>query len=75
LFIALYIYEDFYPRASRLLEQEHHAALVQLKKHWEGLFCATFRNYSMMASEVLEDLRLLGYVELGGLSDLGPRDT
>ena len=28
-----------------------------------------------MTSEVLEDLRLLGCEELGGLSDPGPRDT
>ena len=34
-----------------------------------------FRNYSMMASEVLEDLQLLGYEELGDLSDPEPRDT
>ena len=27
------IYEDFHPRTSRLLEKEHHAASVQLKKY------------------------------------------
>ena len=64
-----------YSRTSRLLEQEHHAASVQLKKYLKGMFYIKFRNYSTIASEVLEDLRLLGYEELGGLSDPGPRDT
>jgi hypothetical protein len=36
---------------------------------------AKFRNYSTAALEVLEELRLLGYKEFGGLSDPGPRDT
>ena len=69
------IHEDFHPRASRLLEQEHHAASVQFKRYSEGTFYAKFRNYSTTASEVLGDLRLLGYKELEGLSDLGLRDT
>ena len=30
------IYENYYLRASRLLEQEHHTALVQFKKYSEG---------------------------------------
>ena len=30
------IYEDYHPRASRLLEQEHHAASVQPRKYSEG---------------------------------------
>ena len=32
-------------------------------------------DYSTTASEVLEDLRLLGYIELEGLLDPGPQDT
>ena len=65
----------FYPRASRLLNQEHHTASVKLKKYLEGLFEVKFRNHSTTALEVLEDLRLLGSVELRGLSDQGPRDA
>ena len=74
LFIALHN-EDFHPRASRLLEQEHHAASVQIKKYSEGTFYVKFSNYSTTASEVLGDLQLLGCEELGGLSDPGPQDT
>jgi len=33
------IYEDYYPRESRLFEQEHHAASAQIKKYSEGTLC------------------------------------
>lgn len=39
------INEDYYPRASRLLEQEHHAASVQFRKYSEGMLYAEFGNY------------------------------
>ena len=57
----------FYPRASRLLDQEHHTASVKLKKYLEGLFEVKFRNHSTTALEVLEDLQLFSYEEIGGL--------
>ena len=43
------IYEDFHPRTSRLLEKEHHAASVQLKKYsgmeiYEKIEMLTFTN-------------------------------
>ena len=69
------IYEDYHPRASRLLKQEHHAASVQFEKYLEGMFCAEFRNYLTTATEVLKDLLLLSCEELVGLSDPRPWDT
>ena len=72
------ISEDYFTRGrqdSRLLEQEHNAASVQLEKYMEDIIYAKFLNYSKSDSEVLEDLQPLDYVELEGLSDPGPRDT
>ena len=69
------MYEDYHLRASRQLEQEHHAASVQFKKYSEGTFYVKLRNYLVMAVEVLEDLRLLSCEEVGGLSEPGPRDA
>ena len=69
------IHEDYHLRALGLLEQEHHAASMQFKKYSEGTFYVEYRNYLTTASEVLEDLRLLGCEELGGLSDPAPWDT
>ena len=69
------MHADFYPRAARLLEKEHHAASVQFKKYSKDRFYVEFGNYSMTASEVLENLLLLGCEELRGLSDPGPQDT
>ena len=63
------MFKDFHPRISRLLEQEHHATSVQLRKYSEDIHYAKFMNYSMSTSEVLEDLRLLDCKELGRLSD------
>ena len=68
MFIALCISEDFHLRASRLLEKKHHAASVQLKKYLEDTFHVAYRSYSTTASEVAEDLQLLGCEELEGLS-------
>jgi len=62
-------------KASELLKQEHHTTSVQILRYLEGMFYAKFRNYSMTALEVLKDLQLLVYEELGGLSDPGPQDT
>ena len=72
MFIALYVYDDFHPRASGLLEQEYHAASMQFEKYSEAMIYVKFQDYSTMALEVLEDLRLLGCEEIGGLSDPGP---
>jgi len=41
-------------------QREHHAASAQFEKYSEDTIYAVFRNYSTKASEVLEDLQLLG---------------
>ena len=69
------MYEDYHLRASRLFEREHHIASVPFKKYSEDTFYSEFADYSMMVLEVLGDMQLLSYEELGGLSDLGPCDT
>jgi len=58
-------------KISRPLGQEHLAASAQLVKYSENMIHAKFQEL-LNGSEVLEDLRLLGYEELGGLSDPGP---
>ena len=42
-------------------------------KYSENMIHAKFQEL-LNGSEVLEDLRLLGYEELGGLLDPGPQD-
>ena len=55
------IYEDFHPRTSRLLEQEHHVASLQLGEYSEDTIYVKAMNHSLSALGVLEDLQLLGY--------------
>ena len=60
-------------KVSRPLGQEHLIASAQLMKYLKDVIHAMFQEL-LNGSEVLEDLQLLDYEELGGLSDPGPQD-
>jgi len=68
------IYIKDFQKTPRPLGQEHLAASAQLVKNSEDAIRAKLQG-SLDSSEVLEDLRLLGHEELGGLSDPRPQGT